>query len=817
MKTKQLLTAFLLMLLSTWFLLVYQPCESFCAASTLVAPPVEWTKTYDGVGSLSASVVQQTSDGGYALFGQRDMYGWLVKVDSKGTMQWNESYGNIGVNAGQQTSDGGYILAGGNSLIKTDGTGNLLWRKTLDGNAFSAQQTSDGGFVLAGMSVPSGDNPADFYLLKTDPSGNVVWSKTFGVTSASETARSVQQTPDGGYILAGEKYSLNATWLDAWVVKTDQNGNMVWSKTFGNPDAGDGLYSVKVTSDGGYIMAGCNSYGNLYWNPGYFCLIKTDNTANVQWERTYGDSGFPGTQKSAKSVQQTTDGGYITIGLSGTDIWLIKTDPTGGLAWNMTFPGPGSNELDVVQASDRGYAVAYQTPRGTQDGAFNIVLTKIMRANPPVATYSYEPTNPLVQQTIIFNASASHDLDNDINSYKWDFKDGNITTTSNPAISHAFSTAGVYNVTLTVTDSEDLSSQHAQEISAKVYTSISLSASSATIYANSPVTFSGIISDSQGKGIGNVLVSIFDARSGSTQWNLIAEDLTDSQGNFDVTWNPSIIGALAIKAEWAGNQTHYGTNNVTKLEVLSNPTILSIHLSSSSSDVGLKVGISVRLTSNGVGFSGVPVLLSYSVTGGQTWNEMSQVTTAYDGSCSAIWMPSATGEYIVKAVWAGNVTVQGATAFTDLAVVPYDAKNVFSVTSNSTISALSFNSDSKELDFTVTGASGTYGYIDVFIAKTLIPNIDAVKAYLNGDPVQFTSSTLEDAYLLHFAYQHSSHAIVIMFGLSGSPLGIPISIETLALIGVAAAAICGGSGYYVWKRKTRQNSTPTKTPLRRPI
>jgi len=141
----------------------------------------------------------------------------------------------------------------------------------------------------------------------------------------------------------------------------------------------------------------------------------------------------------------------------------------------------------------------------------------------------------------------------------------------------------------------------------------------------------------------------------------------------------------------------------------------------------LKVGVSGSLTSNSVGFSGVPMLLSYSVTGGQTWNGISQVTTAYDGGYSAIWMPSATGEYIVKAAWAGNVTVQGATAFADLAVVPYDAKNVFSVISNSTISALSFNSDSKELDFTVTGASGTYGYIDVFIAKTLIPNVDNAK------------------------------------------------------------------------------------------
>ena len=193
------------------------------------------------------------------------------------------------------------------------------------------------------------------------------------------------------------------------------------------------------------------------------------------------------------------------------------------------------------------------------------------------------------------------------------------------------------------------------------------------------------------------------------------------------------------------------------------------------------------------------MLLSYSVTDGQTWNEISQPVTAFDGGYSAIWMPSATGEYIVKAVWAGTVTIQGTAAFADLAVVPFDAKNVFSVISNSTISALSFDSESKELSFTVTGASGTYGYVDIFIAKTLIPNVDDVEVYLNGSPTEYTSSSLEDSYLLHFTYPHSSHTIVVMLGVSGLPL--EISIQPFVLIGILIAATCAGAGYYLLRKK----------------
>ena len=155
------------------------------------------------------------------------------------------------------------------------------------------------------------------------------------------------------------------------------------------------------------------------------------------------------------------------------------------------------------------------------------------------------------------------------------------------------------------------------------------------------------------------------------------------------------------------------------------------------------------------------------VTGGRTWNDISQPVTAFDGSYYALWMPSATGEYIVKAVWAGNVTIQGAMAYVDFAVVPFDAKNVFSVASNSTISSLSFDSDTRELNFVVSGPDGTEGYIKIIIAKSLIADMQAVKVKLNNTEIDYTASSIDDSWQIYFTYAHSSHIITVnLLGLS---------------------------------------------------
>ena len=315
------------------------------------APEEAWNRTFGGTGSEEALAVQQTTDGGYILAGGTRSYGagdydfWLVKTDSNGDEQWNRTFGGIDSDCAgsvQQTTEGGYILTGhtksyatGNTdfwLVKTDSYGNEQWNKTFGGasddEAYSVQQTIDGGYIIAGDTWSYGVGDGYFWLVKTDSRGNEQWNKTFG-RGVIDRAYSVQQTTDGGYIIAGYTYSYGAGDWDFLLVKIDSNGNEQWNRTFGGT-SDDYAYSVQQTADGGYILTGgTRSYGAGSLDA---WLVKTDSDGNEQWNRTFGGIG----PDCAESVQQTADGDYILAGLTysygagESDIWLIKVkgEPT---------------------------------------------------------------------------------------------------------------------------------------------------------------------------------------------------------------------------------------------------------------------------------------------------------------------------------------------------------------------------------------------------------------------------------------------------------------------------------------------------------
>jgi hypothetical protein len=351
----------------------------FLSTSLLAqAPNLMWANTYGGSNKEVSRYVQQTSDGGYIIVGLTGTYGsgdqdvWLIKTDSMGNTVWTQTYGGVSRDrgfCGQQTFDGGYIIGARTAsygagdwdfwLIKTDSIGNTQWTRTFGGiekDGFEyVRQTTDGGFILIGGTESYGAGDEDCWLIKTDANGNITWSKTYG-GQFDDGADCVQQTIDGGFIIIGFTGSYGNG--DVWLIKTDAMGDTMWTKTFGG-SLGDMGRHVQQTEDGGYILT-CrteiDTIGNL---DGW--IIKTDSLGNMLWNKTYGGLG----EDELRCSQETYDGGYITSGWYtqqvgiDSDIWLIKSNEVGDTLWTKTFGGSSYEEgYAVQQTSDSGYIVA---------------------------------------------------------------------------------------------------------------------------------------------------------------------------------------------------------------------------------------------------------------------------------------------------------------------------------------------------------------------------------------------------------------------------------------------------------------------------
>jgi len=253
---------------------------------------------------------------------------------------------------------GGYIIAGITSsfgvntdvwLIKTNASGNTLWTRTYGGTSWDlgedVKQTTDGGYIIAGWTRSFG-NSDQVYLVKTNASGDTIWTRTYGGTN-QDWGNSVQQTLDGGYIVAGWTNSFGNTW-QVYLIKTNASGDTLWTRTYGGAMEEYG-YSVHQTTDRGYIVVGVtSSFGNNY----QVYLIKTNASGDTLWTRTYGGAAYD----EGRTVQQTSDGGYIIAGSTASfgpgsyDVYLIKTDVNGnvGTERGQGFEGPRVQGLKIT-------------------------------------------------------------------------------------------------------------------------------------------------------------------------------------------------------------------------------------------------------------------------------------------------------------------------------------------------------------------------------------------------------------------------------------------------------------------------------------
>jgi hypothetical protein len=263
---------------------------------------------------------------------------------------WMHTYIPEAVNSIQETSDGGFVAAGrgfGLWVMKANSTGGSEWSRYYspagygsDAEALSVQQTRDGGFIVAGDAISDlYVTGIDALLLKLDPNGNVQWSKTYGGRNY-DSFYVVEQTKDGGYVVAGNTASVSSHFSNGWVLRLDLSGNIVWQEAF----VGEDIHSVDQTEDGGFVVAGTVGVDNKAegW------VFKLDRDGRMVWQKAYE---FAITNR----IKQTRDGGYVVAG----GPLILRLDRIGNVVWERSFNGGGYTQLfSISETKDKGFVLA---------------------------------------------------------------------------------------------------------------------------------------------------------------------------------------------------------------------------------------------------------------------------------------------------------------------------------------------------------------------------------------------------------------------------------------------------------------------------
>ncbi len=395
------------------------------------APLQAWRRLYGGSDDDRGYDVQETSDKGYIIVGYTSSFGaglkdvYLIKTDIDGDTLWTKTYGGTGDDIGysvQQTDDLGYIIAGHTNsfgglnevyIIKTDSDGNVVWTKLCGGAGddmgFAIQKTVDLGYIIAGYTDSYGAGLTDVYLIKTDANGDTLWTRTYGGTGL-DVGMSVEQTADSGYIIAGSTGSFGAGGTDMYLIKTDVDGDTLWTKTYGILH-NEVAHSVQQTADLGYIVTGYmqkigGEDSDLY-------LLKTDGNGEEDWSflETSEDYIY------GYSVYQTSDEGYIVGGYSNAtggedgDLYLLRTNSIGDTLWKDKPDTFFTRRIHSVQQTSEGYYIVCgysNNPKGHGGNdvwlakyKYEIVGIEEERHCQKHFSIHHETSNPFTDKTVI--------------------------------------------------------------------------------------------------------------------------------------------------------------------------------------------------------------------------------------------------------------------------------------------------------------------------------------------------------------------------------------------------------------------------------
>ena len=396
------------------FALAMAALAAILVPSSSLTAQTTFQRTYGGADPDFGYSVQQTADGGYIIAGwtessgagERDVY--LIKTDAHGDTLWTTTYGGADTEYGavaRQTSDGGFIVVGSTRsfgvgqadvyLIRTDADGDTLWTRTFGGTnddyGYWIEPTADDGCIVVGNTNSFGSGETDVYLIRTDANGDTLWTRTYG-GSDYDYGAAVQPTVDGGYIVVGNTSSFGAGWDDIYLIKTDSSGRALWTKTFGGTYLDIG-YSVQQMADSGYVLSGAT--GSFGAGGTDACLVRTDASGDTEWTKTYGGAD----NEYGFCVQQVADGDFMVTGFTssfgagGGDAYLIRTDDSGDTLWTRSFGGDSFDcGYSVQQTADGGYIIAGETDSYGAGGSDVYLIKTDSLGNVAVAEPKTNPT-----------------------------------------------------------------------------------------------------------------------------------------------------------------------------------------------------------------------------------------------------------------------------------------------------------------------------------------------------------------------------------------------------------------------------------------
>jgi hypothetical protein len=393
------------------------------------SPEIVWAQTFGGADYEYGQSICMTSDGNYVTAGfmaegsdstQGDIL--LIKINPTGDVIWTKILGGPEDDYAycvRETSDGGFILGGytianeqygqDSYLLKTDSEGNEIWHKNFGGAredvCYSVRQTFDGGYIMAGNSNSFINNLGDMYVVKTDANGNLQWENIYGGMD-HDGANCVVETAGGDLLFGGWTYSFGQGWIDAYLVKTNSDGDTVWTHTYGGYGR-DSINDIIEIEDECLIFTGRSCIADQ--NAADVYLTKLNSDGSVVWEQTYGTEY----EDIAYCVNQMESGNLIIVGscasfgFSETDIYLIKTDSNGDSLWTANF---GGTDFDVAHSlvinSDSSFVMAGATA-SYGAGSWDYYVIKVAEPLPSSAADVKLPAQLTLNQNYPnpFNAS----------------------------------------------------------------------------------------------------------------------------------------------------------------------------------------------------------------------------------------------------------------------------------------------------------------------------------------------------------------------------------------------------------------------------